>query len=111
MKLLGYLTTDPCNTTTAEALAAQHGVDFQIVEPREMPRLEREPIDLVVDWDFIPEDYRAKLFNGTAVNIVAIHGFGLSDSIASFLPRRGIVCSLRFDRHFMQALIGKDHAA
>ena len=111
MKLLGYLTTDPCNATTAEALAAQHGVNLQIVEPRELPRLECEPIDRVVDWDFIPEDYRTKLLNGAALNIVAIHGYGLSDSLASFLPRRGIICGHRLDQHFLRALTGKDNAA
>jgi len=111
MRLLGYLTTDPVNATTAEALAAQHGVDLQIVEPRDLPRLEAERIDLVLDWDFIPEDYRAKLLNGTAVNVVAIHGYGLSDSLASFLPRRGILCGPRLDQHFLQALTGKDNAA
>jgi hypothetical protein len=111
MRLLGYITTDPVNATTAEALAAQHGVDFQIVEPRDLPRLEREPIDLVVDWDFIPEDYRARLLNSTALKVAAIHGYGISDSLASFLARRGIICSPRLDQHFFQALTGKDNAA
>jgi hypothetical protein len=111
MKPLGYFTTDPCNATTAKALAAQHGVDLQIVEPRDLPRLEDEPIDLIVDWDFIPEDDRVSLLNGTSLKIVGIHGYGLSDSLTRFLPRRGNVCSRRFDQHFLQALTGKDNAA
>src|ERR1700730_15175672 len=82
MRLLGYITTDPINATTAQALAAQHGVDFRSVDPRDAPRLEREPIDLVVDWDFIPEDYRARLLNSTALKVAAIHGYGISDSLA-----------------------------
>ena len=111
MRLLGYLTTDPCNAAAAEALAAQHGMDLRIVEPRDLPRLEREPIDLVVDWDFTPVDARAQLLNGTAVNVVAVHGHGVSDSLASFLPRRGIVRSPRLDQHFLKALSGRDDAA
>jgi hypothetical protein len=83
-------------------------VDLEVVEPRVLPRLEREPIDLVVDQDFMPEDDRARLLNGTAVNVVAIHGYSLSDSLASFVARRGIVCGPQLDQHFMQALTEKD---
>jgi hypothetical protein len=111
MNLLGYLTTDACNATAAEALAARHCLHLEIVEPRDLPRLEREPIDLVVDWDFIPEDYRSKLLNSMAVNIVAIHGYGLSESLAGFLRRRGIECNPRLNQRFLQALIGRDNAA
>jgi hypothetical protein len=111
MSPLGYLTTDPVNAAMAEALAAQHGVDLLVVEPRDLPRLVSERIDLVVDWDFIPEDYRAELLNGTTLNIVGIHGYGLSGSLASFLPRRGILCSPRLDQQFLQGLTGRDNAA
>lgn len=111
MGLLGYLTTDPVHGATAEALAAQHGLDLRVVEPRDLPRLEDEQIGLVVDWDFIPEEDRANLLNGTALKIVGIHGYGLSESLASFLPRRGILCSPRLDQHFMQALTGRGNAA
>src|SRR5262249_36889811 len=81
MRLLGYLTSAPCNAAAAEALAAAHDMAVRIVEPRDLPRLEREPIDLVVDWDFSPADSRAKVLNGTAVNVVAVHGYGVSDSL------------------------------
>jgi hypothetical protein len=111
MRLLGYLTTDPVNAATAETLAARLGIALQIIEPRDLPWLECEPIDLVVDWDFIPEDYRARLLNGMAVNIVAIHGYGLSDSLASFLPRCGIFCGRRLDQQLMEALTGREDAA
>jgi hypothetical protein len=51
------------------------------------------------------------LLSGTAVNVVAVHGYGAGDALASFLPRRGILFSRRLDRHFLQALTGKDNAA
>jgi hypothetical protein len=49
MRLLGYLTTDPVNAATLEALAAQDGLEIRVVEPRDLPRLEGQRIDLVVD--------------------------------------------------------------
>jgi hypothetical protein len=110
-KLLGYLTTNPQHAATAEALATQHGFDLEIVEPRELLRLEHEHADLVLDWDFLPEEYQKHLLNGTTVNIVAIHGYNLSDSLAAFLPRRGILCARRLDEQLFQALRGDADAA
>jgi hypothetical protein len=111
MKPLGYLTTDPLNATSAEALAEQLGVSLQVVEPRDLPRLEDGRIDLVVDWDFIPDDYRAGLVNNAELSIVAVHGFGLSESLVGFLLRRGILFSHRLDQYFLQALTGRGDAA
>jgi hypothetical protein len=41
----------------ALALAAKYGLDLAVVEPRDLPRLERERADVVVDWDGMPADY------------------------------------------------------
>jgi hypothetical protein len=46
---LSYLTINPCNAAAAWALAAAHSMDLRIVEPRDLPRLEPESINLVVD--------------------------------------------------------------
>lgn len=106
-----YFTPDSLNAATAEVLADRHGVDLEVAEPRDLPRLERERADLIIDWDFVPEDYRTKLLNGSVVNVVAVHGYNVPDSVASFLPRRGIIFSRRLDDHFFQALAGLDQAA
>lgn len=111
MKLVGYLTTDPMHAATAEALAARYGLELEVVEPRDLPKLECQSVDFVLDWDFIPEDNRAQLLNSTAVNIVAVHGYNLGDGLASFLPRRGIICSRRLDQHLFQALASPARAA
>jgi hypothetical protein len=42
---------------------------------------------------------------------VAIHGQNLGDGLASFLPRRGILCSPRLDHHHFDALAGQASAA
>jgi hypothetical protein len=110
-KRLRYLTTDCVNASTAEALAAHYGLALELVEPRDLPRLERERADLVVDWDGIPEDDRARLLNGTAVNLVAVHGYNLGDGLAGFLPRRGILCGRQLGHHLFRALAGPAGAA
>jgi hypothetical protein len=111
MKLLGYLTTDSMNAATAEVLAARYGLKLEVVEPRDLPQLECQSVDFVLDWDFIPEDSQAELLNSTAVNIVAVHGYNLSDGLAGFLPRRGIICSPRLDCRLVQALASPARAA
>jgi hypothetical protein len=111
MKPLGYFTTHAVNAGTAAALADMHGVELEIVEPRDLPRLQRERAALIVDWDYLPADYQAKLLNGTEVNVVAIHGYNLDDGLASFLPRRGILCSRRLDHHLFRALADGAKAA
>jgi hypothetical protein len=101
---LAYLTTDPLNAVTAETLAARHEIDLEIVEPRDLPRLAREQIALVIDWDFLPEGYRDELLTGSGANVVAIHGYNLADGLASSLPRHGILCGPRLDAKFFQVL-------
>jgi hypothetical protein len=101
---LAYLTTDPSNAATFEELAATHQLDLDIVEPRDLPRLEREQAALVLDWDVLPPDYQARLLNSAAIDVVAIHSYNLDDGLASFLPARGILCGRRLDEHFVQAL-------
>jgi hypothetical protein len=111
MSLLHYLTTDPVNGCTAATLAAQYDLDLEVVEPRDLPRLERERADVILDWDALSQDYQTMLLNGTAVNIVAIHSYNLSDGLASFLPRRGIVCGRRLDEQFFEDLCDDLRAA
>jgi hypothetical protein len=97
MKSLGYLTTHSVNANTAAALAAMHGVDLEIVEPRDLVRLERERVGLIVDWESMPDDYQARLLDGTDVKIVAVHGYNLDEGIGGFSPSEEIICSRRLD--------------
>jgi hypothetical protein len=50
------------------------------------------------------------LQNGTAVKIVAIHGYDLGEGIAGFLPWEGIICSRRLDHHLFRAVAGEVEA-
>lgn len=110
-QILHYLTSDALNAETAEALAHRHGFTLEVVDPRDLPRLAHDQSALIVDWDYLTEDDRAKLLN-RALNVVAIHGFNLSDSLASFLPRsQGIICSRRLDDHLFAALAHTARAA
>src|SRR5438105_2381786 len=104
MQPVRYLTTDSMNAATAGALVAMYGLELEIVEPRDLPRLERQSANLIVDWEFIPEDYLARLLNSTAVIIIAVHGYNLDEGLAGFLPRRGITYSPRLDDRLFQAL-------
>ncbi len=110
-KPLHYLTLDPVNALDAAALAAGYGLDLEIVEPRDLPRLGRERAALVVDWDFLPEDDRAALLKDSGVQVVAVHGYNLDDGVARFLPRRGIRCGKRLDRRLFQGLADDGRAA
>ena len=111
MKPLAYLTTDPTNAAAAELLAANHGVDLEVIEPRDLDRLDRESTALILDWDYLPEDCRAGLLTGSGANVVAIHGYNVGDGPASFLPRRGILYSPRLDAHLFQLLVAGENAA
>src|SRR5262245_6620199 len=106
-----YVTTDPLNAATAEALADKHGLDLEVAEPRDLPRLEREEARLVLDWDFLPEDHRTRLLNGTRAQVAAVHGHSLGEALSSFLPRRGVLCGTRLDARFLLALRGDASAA
>ena len=110
MKLLArlhYVTIDAVNASWAEELAARAAVPLEVVEPRDLPRLEEQQAHLVLDWDHLPDDERVKLLNGTA-KVVAVHGYNLSESLTRFLPRRGIHCSPRLDDSFFQSLRADD---
>jgi hypothetical protein len=111
MKRLYYLTTDESNACTALSLAAAVGIDLEAVGPRDLPRLEREEAEVLLDWDFVPPDERSHLLNGSAARVVGVHGFQVSDSVASFLPLRGIVVSRHLDRAFVATLAGRGSAA
>jgi hypothetical protein len=111
MKRLYYLTTDETNACTALELAAAVGIDLEVAGPRDLPRLEREEAEVLLDWDFVPPDERSRLLNGSAARVVGVHGFQVSDSVASFLPLRDILVSSHLDRPFVTALAGRDSAA
>jgi hypothetical protein len=111
MKKLYYLTTDPVNASAAEGLAFAEELDLETAEPRDLPRLEREGGEVVLDWDFLPPEVRSHLLNGSAVQLVGVHGFQVGDSVASFLPPRGIVVSRHLDRAFVAALARRARAA
>jgi hypothetical protein len=108
---LYYLTTDPLNGRTAEGLASVEGIQLEIAEPRDLPRLERERAEVVLDWDFIPPEDHSYLLNGCAVQLVGVHGYKVGDSVASFLPQRGVVVSRHLDQAFVAALARRASAA
>ena len=107
---LYYLTTDAENADDAQRLAADEGIDLEVAEPRDLLRLEREGAGVVLDWDSVPHEYRSPLLDGSA-RLVAVHGYQLSDSVTSFLPRRGTLVSRHLDRAFVAALAGRPSAA
>jgi hypothetical protein len=107
-KALRYLTTDALNAATAEALAARYGLDFEVIEPRDLQRPECKTNNLLVDWDFVPQDYQEKLLNGRIADIVGIHGYHVAESDVSVLSCRGIIFSSRLDHHLLEALAARD---
>jgi hypothetical protein len=111
MKKLYYLTTDDVNATTAQSLASGLGIDLEPAEPRDLPRLMGEDAEVVLDWDHLPPDDRSGLLNGSAVRLVGVHGYNIGDSVASFLPLRGVVVSRHLDQAFVAALARRATAA
>jgi hypothetical protein len=86
-----YLTVDQLNAATAEQLADDRGVSLEPAEPRDIPQLEKQNARIILDWDFIPPDYRDRVLASSTLRVVAIHGFNVPDSVAAFLQRRGIL--------------------
>src|SRR5260370_29242832 len=110
MKLY-YLTADGMNANTAEALASAERINLEPAEPRDLPRLEREEAEVVLDCDYLPPEDRDHLLNGSAVQVVGVHGFQVADSVASFLPRQGVVVSRHLDQALVAAPAGPSRAA
>lgn len=106
-----YLTIDPVNAATAEELAEQNCVLLELAEPRDLPRLEKENALLIVDWDFIPPDYRDRVLASTALRVIAVHGYNVPSSVATFPPRRDILCYSKLGPELFQALDGLLSAA
>src|SRR5262245_39133581 len=106
-----YLTIDQTNAARAESLANRFALALEVAEPRDLPRLERQGAKLVLDWDFLPQDYQDRLLNGTGADVVAVHGYNLPDALVSFLPRRGILCSRTLDEQLFEALARPASAA
>jgi hypothetical protein len=84
---------------------------LEVVGPRDLSRLEREQVELILDWNFIPEEERQSLLKSTSVNVLGVHGFSFSEALAGFLSRRGSVCSTRLDKCFFDALDATSNAA
>jgi hypothetical protein len=105
---LSYMTTDPLNAATADQLALKYRLNLEVVEPRDLPLLEAHGADVILDWDFLPNDYRAKILNGMDLNVLAVHGRDLDEALSSFLPQRGIFCASRLDHHLFEALVGSE---
>jgi hypothetical protein len=106
-----YLTTDAVNADTALGLAPAEGIDLEIAEPRDLPRLEGEGAEVILDWDFVPAEDRSRLLDGSAARLAGVHGYHLSDSVASFLLCRGTLVSRHLDRAFVATLAGPSRAA
>lgn len=107
MKPIFYLSIDPANAAAAAALAKRAGITLRTAEPRDLPALERDFADVVLDWDFIPEDYRDAILIGTRINLIAVHGYGVGDLLATCLPRNGVIYRKRLDRGLFRALMRK----
>jgi hypothetical protein len=101
---LYYLTTDPVNAQTAEGLASEEGIDLESAEPRDLPRLERERAEVILDWDHLPPEDRSHLLHGCSVQLVGVHSRNLGDGVASFLPRAEVAFSRHLDLAFVAAL-------
>jgi hypothetical protein len=111
MTKLYYLTTDDVNGTAAQDLATALGIDLEAAEPRDVARLKGEGAEVVLDWDHLPPEDRSSLLNGFAVRVVGVHGYNIADSVASFLPLRGVVVSRHLDLAFVAALARRVTAA
>ena len=111
MKLLAYLTTDLVNASTVESFASQHCIPVQTIEPRDLTKLDFSHFDLILDWDYIPDEIRVWLMRTAELKVVAIHGYGVSDSLAGFLPRRGVFYSPKLTQHFLFAISASKKAA
>jgi hypothetical protein len=106
-----YLTIDQVNGAAAKVMAEQHGVALELAEPRDMPRLEDEGALVILDWDFLPPEHRSRVLESQALRVVAVHSYGLSDSIAGFLSRRGILYFKRLGPEVFAGIKGLAPAA
>lgn len=110
-EMLYYVTTDETNASSALGLASAAGIHLEPAEPRDLPLLEREAARVVLDWDYLPADLRARLLNGTACRLAGVHGYQVGDSVGGFLAVRGIVVSRHLDEAFVAALADSASAA
>jgi hypothetical protein len=105
------MTTDSVNAETAEKLAAQCGFDLEIVEPRDLTRMEREQAPVVVDWDFVPGEQHARILSGAAGRILGVHGYNLGEDLTRFLPRRRIAYRPKLDVKLFRTVVSVAKAA
>ena len=57
------------NAAAAETHADRCGLTLEVVDPRDLSRLARERADVVLDWDYLPEEMRGRLLDGATVNV------------------------------------------
>jgi len=60
---------------------------------------------------FVPPADRQPLLDGSAARLIGVHGHNIPDSVASFLPLRGIIVGHRLDHAFIAALAERSRAA
>src|SRR5262245_27078414 len=105
-----YVTIDETNAQAMLLLAASCGVE--VAGPRDLAWLQERNAEVVLDWDFLPGDERARLVDDDGrLRLVGLHGYGLSDSVAGFLRRAGVLVSGRLDEEFVRALLRQPEAA
>jgi len=110
-QLFHYLTVDPLNAATAEELASDCGLAVELAEPRDLPRLESQNALLILDWDYLPPEDRDRVLTSSALQVVAIHGFTVTDSVTRFLLRRGALCYMQLGQEMFRGLAGLPAAA
>ena len=103
-----FATHNPDNAREAEDRGPLYGIHIEAVDCRDIPRLEQEEAQVILDWHYLPDDYRDRLINGSAVRVVGIRGYDVAG--ADFLTRRGTIISADLDDLFA-ALAGARPAA
>ena len=102
-----YFSTDHDNAVAAGNMGLSYGLNIEHAEPRDLPKLESRQCGVIMDWDFVPADYRARLLNGSPAKVVAVHGYQIPDSVGSLLAeRRNIIVSRKLNNEFVRAVAG-----
>jgi hypothetical protein len=88
---IAYVTIDPVNEALAARLAAECRLDLEPLEPRDC----RDGFDrFVLDWDFLPPQWRQdvlkELKSRPTPAVVALHSYHLDEAEAALLDLRGV---------------------
>jgi hypothetical protein len=102
-----YLTLDEVNEELAEKLAAQAGLELQVVYPRD-DLLAGQFDTLLVDFDSLPPGYRkavlSDLLIGKVAELGALHSYHLRPRDARALRRRGVIVVRRLETEIFHRL-------